>query len=695
VTPEDVLGPGGCLATALPGYEHRSGQLEMSARIARALDDDERLLVEAGTGTGKTLAYLVPAILSGRKIVVSTATKTLQDQIARVDLPRLAAVMPRGFTWAVMKGLGNYVCRRRLAAFERQTSLEANPAFDRLRAWVDESTSGDRADVPDLPDDSALWREVASSPETRVGARCPHHERCFVTGMRRNAADADIVVTNHHLFFADLALRGTWPEAAVLPSYEAVIFDEAHQIEDIAGEFFGVHVSTQRLLALARDLARADWKHPRRAQSLAGRLQGTTAALADALGSRAPRVRDVEESRVPLPDDIWTGDVRTRYHELDAVLEEIAVWLDPDGSVVREAVRAAPELSALGRRAQAARADLSTLTDMGRGAGARGHARSDVRWIVTGPRGVGIHAAPIDVGPRLSEAFAAHPGAAIFTSATLTVAGSFSYVRQRLGLGDTAAEAVFPSPFRYERQALLYVAVDLPEPTDDRFPAAAAERAAELCRITDGRALLLFTSFRNLRHVAAHLRRVLPHQILVQGERPRHALLSALRDQVGSILLATQSFWEGVDVPGEALSLVVIDRLPFAVPDDPLTAARISRLRDEGDDPFGGYQLPRAALALKQGFGRLIRSHADAGIVALLDGRIARRGYGGTLLASLPAECPRTESLADVASFWARVRGQPGVLALPAGRTDLDPDRLAAADLAHPAVDPAPPALRG
>ena len=359
---------------------------------------------------------------------------------------------------------------------------------------------------------------------------------------------------------------------------------------------------------------------------------------------------------------MWTGVVQTRYHELDAVLEEIALWLGPDASTIRSEPRAAPELTALGRRAEALRADLSVLTGVATGAKARG----DVRWIAAGSRGVGLHAAPIDVGPRLSEAFAAHPGPAIFTSATLTVAGTFDYVRQRMGLGDTAAEAIFPSPFRYEKQALLYVAVDLPEPTDERFADAAAARAAELCAITDGRALLLFTSYRNLRHAAEYLRGMLPPGVmLVQGERPRGVLLETLRNKIGSVLLATQSFWEGVDVPGEALSLVVIDRLPFAVPDDPLTAARIQRLRDDGADPFGAYQVPRAALALKQGFGRLIRSHADAGIVALLDGRIMRRSYGATLLDSLPRDCPRTESLVDVEAFWGRVRATPATHASP------------------------------
>jgi ATP-dependent DNA helicase DinG len=286
-------------------------------------------------------------------------------------------------------------------------------------------------------------------------------------------------------------------------------------------------------------------------------------------------------------------------------------------------------------------------------------------------RNLGIHASPVDVAPVLARALESCPGPIVLTSATLTVAGSFDYLRARVGLGDTAAESVFPSPFRYARQALLYLPPDLPEPNHDRFPIAAAERMADLATITGGRALLLFTSFKNLRIAEAYLREAgLPFPLLVQGERPRHLLLAALRSRIGSVLLATQSFWEGVDVPGEALSLVVMDRIPFAVPDDPLTAARIERIRDGGGDPFGEYQLPRAALALKQGFGRLIRSRSDHGIVAILDGRLARRSYGARLRDSLPADCPRTESLEDVAAFWARVRGE---LAVASGASPLFP----------------------
>ncbi len=647
-----VLGPGGLCAAAFPGYESRPGQLAMAERIAAAIDGDERLLVEAGTGTGKTLAYLIPALLSGRKVVVSTGTKTLQDQIATVDIPRLRAILDptgalgRPLTWAVMKGLQNYVCLRRLAERDRQRSLLPTPELDRVLAWVGETASGDRADLADLPDDSALWRDVQATPETRIGARCTFFEKCFVTQMRRRAADAQLVIVNHHLYFADLALRSQWPEAQVLPPHEVVIFDEAHQIEDVATEFFGLHVSTQRMFALSRDLARAAEVSAARAQSAAGRLNAVTAALADALRDRLPApAPGRDEVRVPLPENLWAGVALTRYHELDGVLEEIAAWLDGDSDAVRES-RHPAELAALGRRANALRADLGLLV------GSRG--KGSVRWVSATSRNVSLHASPIHVGPALARAFDACAGPIIFTSATLTVAGSFSFIRERVGLGDAAAEATYPSPFRYARQALLYVATDLPDPRADIFPKAAAARMAELAAITGGRALFLFTSFRNLRVAEAYLRAKTKLRLLVQGEKPRHLLLAELREKIGSVLLATQSFWEGVDVPGEALSLVVIDKIPFDVPDDPLTAARIDHLRESGGEPFSAFQIPRAALALKQGFGRLIRGHGDFGIVAMLDGRLLQKPYGRDLIASLPADCPRTESLDEVATFWSR-----------------------------------------
>jgi ATP-dependent DNA helicase DinG len=647
-----VLGPGGLCAAAFPGYESRPGQLAMAERIAAAIEGDERLLVEAGTGTGKTLAYLIPALLSGRKVVVSTGTKTLQDQIATVDIPRLRAILDptgvlgRPLTWAVMKGLQNYVCLRRLGERDRQRSLLPTPELDRVLAWVNETASGDRADLAELPDDSPLWRDVQATPETRIGARCTFYERCFVTQMRRRAAEAQLVIVNHHLYFADLALRSQWPEAQVLPPHEVVIFDEAHQIEDVATEFFGLHASTQRLFALSRDLSRAAELNAARAQSAQARLNGTTAALADALRDRLPApAPGRDEVRVPIPDNLWAGPTLSRYHDLDGVLEELSTWLGADSDSVRESQHPA-ELAALGRRANALRADLGLLV------GSRG--KGSVRWVSATPRNVSLHASPIHVGPALARAFDACAGPIIFTSATLTVAGSFSFIRERVGLGDAAAEATYPSPFRYARQALLYVATDLPDPRRDGFARAAAARMAELATVTRGRALLLFTSFKNLRVAEAYLRAKTKLPLLVQGEKPRHLLLAELREKIGSVLLATQSFWEGVDVPGEALSLVVIDKIPFDVPDDPLTAARIEHLREAGGEPFGSFQIPRAALSLKQGFGRLIRGHGDFGIVAILDGRLVQKTYGRDLVATLPADCPRTESLEDVIHFWER-----------------------------------------
>lgn len=646
----EVLRPGGPLAEALAQYESRPGQWAMAARVAKAIENDERLLVEAGTGTGKTLAYLVPAILSGRKVVISTGTKTLQDQIARLDLPRLRKILPQPFSFAVMKGLGNYVCLRRLSEY-------ATPEWENLatvRAWLEETETGDRAELADLPDDAPLWRDITATPETRLGSRCNFFERCYVTAMRRHALEAQVVLVNHHLFFADLALRTRWPEAQVIPPYEAVVFDEAHQLEEVATEFFGLHVSSARLFALARDVGRVvlGAKLATRITSLARRISGAADAFATALRARVPvpATGAGDETRVPMPDDLWAparalDTPIARYHELDNVLEEAATLLD---RLARDNgnENGAPVWAGLARRAASARDELAALVDSSR--------RDQVRWIATTTRNMSLRASPIEVAPLLARAFDHHIGPLVFTSATLTAGGSFSYVRDALGLGDTASEASFPSPFRWDQQALLYLAADLPNPGEERFPAAAAERALELCRASAGRALLLFTSFRNLRVAAERLRADGGFPVLVQGEKPRHTLLESLRGRLGSVLLATQSFWEGVDVPGEALELVVIDRLPFAVPDEPLVGARIARIRETDGDPFTSYQLPQAALALKQGFGRLIRTRRDRGVAAILDGRILRRPYGGVLLQSLPPGCRRTELLEDVAEFFQR-----------------------------------------
>ncbi len=660
-----LLGTNGPLADELPGYEPRPGQLAMARRVADALEFDERLLCEAGTGTGKTLAYLVPAILSGRKVVVATGTRTLQDQIARIDLPRLQRTLPDAFSFAVMKGLSNYVCLRRFYDHDRQTFMPgaADPLVARLATWITETSTGDRANLDDVADDAPIWREVTASPETRLGPRCRYYDSCFVTRMRDRAAGAHIILTNHHLFFADLALRSRWPDAQVLPPYEVVIFDEAHQIEEVATEFFGLHVSTQRIAALARDVGRTHL--PATAADRLGLLARRTAQMADdfatAIRRRLPAPKTgADEVRVPLPPDLFTGQDDAgpyqRYLALDTVLDETAGLLtriaeyglpEADGHFRTPSADIVAALTGLARRAVSVRDELATLVDS--------QAKDQVRWITASPRNVALRASPVDVSPVLGKFFDNHPGPMIFTSATLSVGNNFSYVQQRLGLQDTADEAIFASPFRYHEQALIYLPADLPDPTAGNYNEAAAERALALCDAARGRALLLFTSFRALRVAETMFRAANRFPLLVQGERPRHALLDALRTNVGSVLLATQGFWEGVDVPGEALSLVVMDRLPFAVPDDPLTAARIDRIREQNGDPFASYQLPRAALSLRQGFGRLIRTNGDRGVVAILDGRITRKRYGATLLESLPPECPRTEDLDDVYAFFGTV----------------------------------------
>ncbi len=668
----EVLRPGGPLAGALAGFEPRHGQCDMARRVAHAIDNDERLLCEAGTGTGKTIAYLIPAILSGRKVVVSTGTKTLQDQIASVDLPRLQDVLGIPFSFAVMKGLSNYLCLRRFHEHTRQGHIAgtAGADIDRLQAWMAETATGDRAELDDLPDDAPIWREVTATPETRLGPRCAYFDRCFVTKMRQRGDHAQVVLVNHHLFFADLALRTRWPDAQVLPPHEVAIFDEAHQLEDVATEFFGLHVSTQRLFALGRDIARARVPPIAHAQaeSLGRRVQGATDTLGHALRARLPAPRtDADELRVPVPDNLWESASAAgmesplgAYHGLDTVLDEAAglfARLASSDPAVLEGPGRPPDretaaaLGGLAARANAIRSDLSAMVG-------RGH-RDQILWVAASSRNVSLRSSPVQVASTLQGIFRAFPGPMIFTSATLTTAGRFDYLCERVGLADTAATATFPSPFRFDRQALVYLAADLPDPNTEPFPSAAAERMVELCHLSHGRALLLFTSFRNLHIAEQRLRAEGSFPLLVQGEKPRNALLEALRARKGSVLLATQSFWEGVDVPGDALSLVVMDRLPFAVPDDPLVAARLQRIREEGGDPFGTYQLPRTALALKQGFGRLIRTRQDRGVVAILDGRILRRSYGNVLQASLPRECPRTESIDEVARFFGSSSARP------------------------------------
>ncbi|MBX5482669.1 MAG: ATP-dependent DNA helicase [Myxococcaceae bacterium] len=625
---DGILGEHGALAAALPGFEHRPEQLEVARAVEEAFANRSYLIAEAGTGTGKTLAYLVPAILSGRRVVVSTATRNLQEQIFFKDVPLLRDVLGLEFEAAYVKGRANYLCLHRFearAASLRFDTPEDVAAWPRIAAWAERTQTGDRAEL-DLPEDLPAWKDLSSTSETCLGARCPLYESCFVTRMRRRAEAADVVVANHHLFFADLALRSRpgGSETGVLPRYEAVVFDEAHAIDEVATDFFGFQVSNYRIEDLAGDAQRALQPDAPGADTL-GALAARLKWHADAFIHRASvLLRFAHDGAVRLEAQSLKGAATERAQLVDA-LQSLHAFCAPRAEE-------APELASIARRAGEIAEQLELLAC----ADEPGH----VFWAEARGRGLFLRAAPIEVGDDLRRRLYANVDTVVFTSATLTAEGRFDYFARRMGLspadeGVPYATVSVASPFDYSAQAALYVPDHLPEPNAPGFARAVADELVALCEVTGGRAFALFTSLRNMEAAWAAAKDRLPYQVLLQGERPKRALLEAFRERP-SVLFASHSFWEGVDVPGEALSLVVIDKLPFASPGDPRVAARIDLLRERGEDPFGAYQLPEAAIALRQGFGRLIRSRRDRGVVAILDPRLRARAYGRTFLRSLP-----------------------------------------------------------
>ncbi len=683
LTVDTVLGPGGILSACVPHYEDRPAQRDMADAVHAALGEDRVLMVEAGTGTGKTLAYLVPALLSGKRVVVSTGTRALQDQITRHDIPLLEELMPRQFTAVTLKGVSNYLCLRKLNDGATLTALrteEAQRDFAIIVDWARETATGDRAEVESVADDAAVWSAVTNTPDTRIGPRCPYYEQCFVTRARRRAEKADLIVVNHHLFFADLALRSAYPGARVLPEYEAVVFDEAHQLEDVMTDHFGVQFSTVRLVHLVRD-ARHAFASPsgplfssassqsssmlspggRPSMRAADRIIDHVERCADsffatvrrALAEAAPG----ETGRIAIDHDLFADHARQdAWFRLDAALDELSAHAaltsedlgraePPAGASPSPADERAQALDAVSGRARALRDDLALLAERSE--------RAFVYWGEARGTSVMLCAAPVDISPYLRQHLLPQTPALVLTSATLRAGMSFEYVRQRLGLDhEIADELTVPSPFDYARQAMLYLPRDLPDPREPGFIEAACPRIIELCAITGGRAFVLFTSHRALREAARRLAGTLPHALLVQGDMPRAALLERFRAQPGSVLLGTGTFWEGVDVPGDALCLVIVDKLPFAPHTDPLIRARVQRIESEHGAPFDELQLPQAALALKQGFGRLIRRSDDRGIVAVLDNRIVMRRYGRVFLDTLPTALPRTSALEQVRRWW-------------------------------------------
>jgi ATP-dependent DNA helicase DinG len=635
---EDIFGHGGPLERALPDFKVRRGQLLMAQRVAGALAARESLVVEAGTGTGKTFAYLVPALLCGARVLISTGTRTLQDQLFSKDLPLVAAAIGRPASVALLKGRANYLCRYRLAredeAAEQLGLLQSAAAppraaramLSRIRRWARTTRRGDLAEVRGLSDSHPVWSQVTSTRESCLGMRCPEISRCHVMHARREALEADIVIVNHHLLLADLALKEDG-FGDLLGSADAVILDEAHQIPDLATQFFGAHVSSRQLELLLRDLRLELTAQAQSAHALTPEAQRSRRAL--------HALRAVDEALRELRGA--SGGIAGR-----------RAW-NPDGSAASRAVEtligslddlpaalAGSEeqsvLASLGERAAELASSLARIAAVDELEG--------VRTLEVTARGFALSLMPFDISQRFRALVEARRGAWVFTSATLSLGEEFSHFTGRLGLLDTATLRI-ESPFDHERQSLLYLPLGLPEPASAGYVSAVIETAVPLIAAAGGGAFVLFTSHRALAEGAALLRArwadAAPYRLFVQGEAPRERLLEEFRADGNGVLLGTASFWEGVDVKGEALRLVIIEKLPFASPEDPLVRARIEHLTASGGNAFRDYQLPEAALALKQGAGRLIRSEDDYGVVVVCDPRLTGRGYGRVFLEALPA----------------------------------------------------------
>jgi len=616
----------GALSQAHPNYEYRPGQLEMAETVEGALAERKHLIVEAGTGTGKTLAYLVPAILSGRRIVVSTGTKNLQEQLFFKDIPFLQRLFSRPLQVCYMKGRNNYACRQKIldAALEPVLAgIEEVAEFRVIQEWEKTTETGDRAEIRELPEASSTWAKIDARRELCSGQKCPQFERCFLTLMHRRGAESDIIIVNHHLFFADLAMRDA-EYSAILPRYAAVIFDEAHEIEEVASQYFGVSLSNYQLQELVRDVAATSRRKGFGSPELDRALTSLTAA-ADHFFALFGH----EEGREGFQH-------HAEFLEKNGeAYQDLLISLELLGAQLELSKGALDEVIPLARRCRELREAAQFWMESGR--------RDFVYWIERRGRGRFLLANPIDVAPILAQRLFEPVDTVILTSATLAVGGTLDYVKSRLGLRTNVRTVIVPGHFDYRRQALFYVPRHLPDPRDPAFAPQAAQEIARILEASRGRAFVLFTSYQQMRQVYELVNWEIDYPTLLQGTAPRSALLEEFRSTPNSVLFATSSFWQGVDVPGEQLSCVIIDKLPFAVPSDPVVEARIRLTRENGGNPFYDYQIPQAALALKQGFGRLIRSTADRGVLVLLDTRILRQRYGKVFLESLPDYAFTTE----------------------------------------------------